>query len=243
VAYPAQITVEVADILEASPLSSSRAIVSRPAVGADPALVFAGVGSAVVVLQSDPANGNLSHFGAAATARIDVSGLVRNIALIDDTVYVAANRAGLVRLARSGNVWAEDFRYALPANGQHDSEQAFCVKAWSYTVGQDSGTRVLVGTCDELGQGALYLFDPEAGSPKLAVATGLGEVWTIAVAEGLVAGKVTVLVGTACRSDGPLHPRHRNRCPGRGRGAGLRRGESPRGGDSVALLQRHIGCQ
>jgi hypothetical protein len=179
-------------------MASSRAIASRAASGGDPNLVFAGAGSAVVVLQSDAQNGNLSLFGAAPLARVDLGGMVRELALIGDDVYAAANRAGLVRLTRSGTTWNENFRFALPQNGTNDAEQAFCLAAWPYTNAEGPGVRVLVDTCDEVGGGQLYLIDPNDPSPIKDVQANLGEVWSIAVSSGFVPGKLTVLVGTAC---------------------------------------------
>ena len=187
-------------------MASCRAVVSRGAIGGDPNLVFSGSGSAVVVLESDPLDGDLNFFGPLSGARIDVGGLVRELALVGDDLYVAAKRAGLVRLVRTGNTWSEDFRFALPTNGANDQEQAFSLATWEYTVpsggGSVSGVRVLVGTSDELGGGKLYLIDPNASSPVLDVLTTTGEVWTIAAAEGFVADKFTVLVGTACNGIG-----------------------------------------
>lgn len=183
-------------------MASCRAVISRAAIGGDPNLVFSGSGSAVVVLESDPVDGDLNPFGPLSGARIDVGGLVRELALAGDDLYVAANRAGLVRLVRTGDTWAEDFRFALPANGANDQEQAFSLAAWEYTVpsggGSVSGVRVLVGTSNELGGGNLYLIDPNASSPVLDVRSTMGEVWTVAASEGFVTDKVTALTGTAC---------------------------------------------
>lgn len=101
--------------------------------------------------------GDLSPFGPPATSRLDLGGFVRDLARVGDDVYAAVNRSGVVRLVRSGNTWSEDFRFALPANGPDDAEQAFRLVVWPYTVstpgGTETGVRIVVGTNDERGGG------------------------------------------------------------------------------------------
>ncbi|HKX46081.1 MAG TPA: hypothetical protein VJP77_05215, partial [Planctomycetota bacterium] len=93
-------TVGNANILDAAPLSTGRAVFSRPAGGGDPELIFAGLGSGLAVLTPDPTTGApVLYAGTSGTpqdSRLDVGGFVRRVLVFEDRIFVAADRAGLV---------------------------------------------------------------------------------------------------------------------------------------------------
>ena len=176
------------------------------------------MGSGIAVL-TPAANGTPVAFGTYPQNLLDAGGLVRKLVLLDDdSLWVAAQRGGVVRFVREtgGDQWVTptggftSFRF--PANGPDDSEDVRSMCVWEDGTG---GVRVLAGTgLDGTKDGTPYLLDPDAAQPLLDSFTLNGEIWAMDAVDGLYVDpgtqepRVTVVVGTACdgiyRYDFPL---------------------------------------
>jgi hypothetical protein len=174
--------------------------------GSNPAEIYSGHGSGVHVLETVHPEPSLQNSGVATGLR--PGGLVRDLALTGDHLYVAALRGGLVRHQRSST--ANEPEWVLPIETLEDTHP------WAVAVATNVNDLdlVFVGTNDDyyaidgVAGGSLHLVWAETGTdpdaPEVHDTVDLGAP-VYSVATMLDGDIVTLLAGTACRQVGGTH--------------------------------------
>jgi len=177
------------------PFGATKVVVSD----ADAALprVFVSGGGGIHVLdgssaQPEPAPDPLN--------RLRTGGFVRDMALTERVLYVAAGIGGLQAFERP--IAARSFQFTLDEHRQTDAFALDVVTG----VGPDATTLAFVGTHEGPGgsQGRLYLVEIAPGAqPVLRSSLALrAPVYTIEATKALEPDRVSVFVGTACGEPG-----------------------------------------
>jgi hypothetical protein len=153
------------DVTHTYPFSTGRAVVAEK-TGSNPAEIYSGHGSGVHVLETVHPEPSLQNSGVATG--LLPGGLVRDLALTGDHLYVAALRGGLVRHQRSST--DNEPEWIL------DTQDLDATQPWAVAVATnvDDTDLVFVGTnddyyaIDDVAGGSLHLVWAETGTTPAA---------------------------------------------------------------------------
>ena len=188
------------------PFGASHAVASDPELD----LVFAGLGSGIMLLDGSSAQPSLYDPGATGTvnSQLRPRGFVREMDFTDEHLYVAAGKSGLVRYDRAVN-YVENWTFK-----DQLQDIAHAPDAWALSVDRIGGLdSILLGThdhgdiggcptaCDDDGTGTLFLLrlDPTDPDEQPQILDSVNVPAPIYAVESMLVGDtLTVLVGTAC---------------------------------------------
>ncbi|MGQ0553424.1 MAG: hypothetical protein ACT4PU_09410 [Planctomycetota bacterium] len=189
------------------PFTAARAVVTK--VDGSDVTIYAGSGSGVFVLEGDTEEPVLKS-GVANELR--AGGLVRDLYVTDDHVYVAVHRAGLSRFRRGAAPSAPDPEWVTEEDMDGDISDTWAVNVpWQY----EDVDLIFAGTNDDYydfdsaSGGKLHLIhaststEPDAPVRKDTIDLG-APIYTLASKTYVHNGDnyVMLLVGTACRQSG-----------------------------------------